>query len=953
MAEQHPVVVASLTSPASHILSLPPTLWDSPIPKKTFSVDARLACKKRSSPRSRRKPKLGLHPYPAKKKQTPVSAAGHAAQRARTNGGFDFFMEKSGAALPQIQEGSPTGQSHGAGLQQQQRKGELTPGSRPPTASSGARSSLGSTLNATLPPKPWSSGAGSNTLGSDGTVQTIAQYYRVLRNLVSALDSAENRKSPPLPLSAEYLMDNIARNQADLVQVIRSSEDKGRSRDPNVGRVALQMVHKVNGLHHEIRRWKWALAEARKNKLLSQLRKEEQVLEGVHVDLKTREVQLVAFRKHLYEQLKLHSKVRVKWRTAEQSARKNFNTLGSSFGFVTGRQKQHAITSFFAHTPENHETQAENNDDNPAEDPQIDPTRVTSPDVLHRTKQCQLPRRPASEMLQTIKAMKVTVTQSQRANREITALLAFEKRKKQKIIAHISELMASLALQRRLGHQDDSSSQHFQEPMSAWCGPKATDFVKYRLTNSSSQDSAVSTGLEFLKQAAASSGNFPYLFLADLSAQKQTECVNFMSREFSKFVWRTRGQERIFQSLQEIRCFHNVDKAVAYIVDVVCCVLGCERASFWIIDSERGIAWTKSAVGGKEMCIPINTGFVGAAVTTNSVINVKDAYADPRFNPAGDKASGFRTTSILAVPMSKAQFATIQDVASKTKARNKLHPVIGAPRPRGAPETQQSEVLAVVQVVNKISDSHPYFDDADVFMLTALGYSMTEVVLTCEQEELDFQTNFRKNIVLSYTWEMCLKCHYKSDLIRIINTYLGKLFKGQKATLSLVHNDHIMLLQLNEDGASLMQKQVPKDIGLVGACIESRSRIHVRDLSLDKRYDAKVDLYVKSADMSHISLHCWPLKRSGLLSAVIQWVCTQRSRVDFGDDGLFNENNPRHIDLLSKLMGSVQGVVESWFPTMDRLEVKARHRASDVAVGFVTSLSRDNVVGQSGEDGKG
>ena len=36
---------------------------------------------------------------------------------------------------------------------------------------------------------------------------------------------------------------------------------------------------------------------------------------------------------------------------------------------------------------------------------------------------------------------------------------------------------------------------------------------------------------------------------------------------------------------------------------------------------------------------------------TQAVLNVPDAYADPRFNPGFDKATSFRTRSILCAPM--------------------------------------------------------------------------------------------------------------------------------------------------------------------------------------------------------------------------------------------------------------------------------------------------------------
>jgi phosphoserine phosphatase len=62
--------------------------------------------------------------------------------------------------------------------------------------------------------------------------------------------------------------------------------------------------------------------------------------------------------------------------------------------------------------------------------------------------------------------------------------------------------------------------------------------------------------------------------------------------------------------------------------------------------------WTKVAVGiAREIRVPAGAGIVGAALRSNALIHVPDPYADPRFNPEPDRASGFRTRSLLTSPM--------------------------------------------------------------------------------------------------------------------------------------------------------------------------------------------------------------------------------------------------------------------------------------------------------------
>ena len=50
------------------------------------------------------------------------------------------------------------------------------------------------------------------------------------------------------------------------------------------------------------------------------------------------------------------------------------------------------------------------------------------------------------------------------------------------------------------------------------------------------------------------------------------------------------------------------------------------------------------------------SGIAGSVFRTGAVINVPDAYADPRFNPESDKRTGFRTRNLLTLGMTGQAF---------------------------------------------------------------------------------------------------------------------------------------------------------------------------------------------------------------------------------------------------------------------------------------------------------
>ena len=82
-------------------------------------------------------------------------------------------------------------------------------------------------------------------------------------------------------------------------------------------------------------------------------------------------------------------------------------------------------------------------------------------------------------------------------------------------------------------------------------------------------------------------------------------------------------------------------------------LLNAERSTLFLYDSEPDELWSQVAEGAgqKEIRMPARAGIAGAAFAGGEVLVVPDAYADPRFNREVDRASGYRTRNILAVPI--------------------------------------------------------------------------------------------------------------------------------------------------------------------------------------------------------------------------------------------------------------------------------------------------------------
>ena len=76
-----------------------------------------------------------------------------------------------------------------------------------------------------------------------------------------------------------------------------------------------------------------------------------------------------------------------------------------------------------------------------------------------------------------------------------------------------------------------------------------------------------------------------------------------------------------------------------------------ERCSMFLLDRERGELRSKIVEGADEIRFDMHQGIAGHVATTGDVLNIPDAYSDPRFNPEVDLQTGYRTQTILCTPL--------------------------------------------------------------------------------------------------------------------------------------------------------------------------------------------------------------------------------------------------------------------------------------------------------------
>jgi len=114
----------------------------------------------------------------------------------------------------------------------------------------------------------------------------------------------------------------------------------------------------------------------------------------------------------------------------------------------------------------------------------------------------------------------------------------------------------------------------------------------------------------------------------------------------------------------------DLPQLIKEIVSKVKEILQCERASFFVYDRQTNELWSMEASGAevKEIRFPASSGLAGHTARTGEVLNILDAYEDPRFNRDFDKKMNYRTRSVLCVPVQDRQ----ERVTGVTQAINKI-----------------------------------------------------------------------------------------------------------------------------------------------------------------------------------------------------------------------------------------------------------------------------------------
>jgi phosphoserine phosphatase RsbU/P len=168
----------------------------------------------------------------------------------------------------------------------------------------------------------------------------------------------------------------------------------------------------------------------------------------------------------------------------------------------------------------------------------------------------------------------------------------------------------------------------------------------------------------------------------DHFAGEMNRRIDHSTRELAKL-------EMLIEATQKLNSTLDLNELLDIILDLALQIVDADRGTLYLLDEQKQEIWTKIAHGvdptGKGIIrLPLGKGIGGYVAATGDIINIPDAYLDTRFNPEFDRITGYRTRSILCLPMN----------------------------------TKESKRIGVFQLLNKKSG---VFTDEDVQIIGALS----------------------------------------------------------------------------------------------------------------------------------------------------------------------------------------------------------------------------------------
>lgn len=113
----------------------------------------------------------------------------------------------------------------------------------------------------------------------------------------------------------------------------------------------------------------------------------------------------------------------------------------------------------------------------------------------------------------------------------------------------------------------------------------------------------------------------------------------------------------------------DVETLMERLVAVAYRVIPAERVTLFLLDELSNELWCRVSQDAQGIRVPLGKGIAGSVAVSGDAVNIPDAYSDSRFDQSVDRRTGFKTRSILCMPVKDEEenvVGVIQAINKKT-----------------------------------------------------------------------------------------------------------------------------------------------------------------------------------------------------------------------------------------------------------------------------------------------
>jgi signal transduction histidine kinase len=304
---------------------------------------------------------------------------------------------------------------------------------------------------------------------------------------------------------------------------------------------------------------------------------------------------------------------------------------------------------------------------------------------------------------------------------------------------------------------------------------------------------------------------------------------------------RLRAEEKKLALVQEIgqalSSALDLDRLLALIMEKITILMEADRSTLYLFSDDGRELWSKVVQGGEVLEIRLKTGegIAGWVAASGEIVNIPDAYNDKRFYPAVDLRSGYRTRSILCMPMRNNLGATIGVIQVLNK--------------KDGPFTTEDEALLgalASQAAVSIENSKLYHS------VVAKNVQLLEAQEKLEQRSYELNILFEIESAMNEALDLDeLLDRLLRRAMDVVGARAGSILLRERATEDLYFRS-----TAGEASAVIKRLRIPMGDGIVGWVAAQRTPVIVNDPTNDPRHYKEI---AESVGYRPRNLLCAPL----------------------------------------------------------------------------------------------